>query len=81
MPIEAKEAINKMVKAALGPHWRSGQLNKDQYFDVNRGVSRQMYEIIGEEYANINRDQHAWERVVSREVAVAVQAATATSSA
>lgn len=80
MPIEAKESINKMVKAALGPHWRAGQLNKDQYFDINRGVSRQMYEIIGDQYANINRDQNVWEHVVSREVAVAVRDTTLTPS-
>ena len=74
MPIEVKESINKIVKATLGPHWRAGQLSKDMYSDINRDVSRKMYEIIGDEYANIERDRHAWERIAAHEVSSAVRA-------
>jgi hypothetical protein len=74
MPIDAKESINKIVKSALGPHWRSAQLSKDQYSDINRDVSRKMYEIVADEYANIERDRSAWETIAAREVAAAVRA-------
>jgi hypothetical protein len=74
MPIDAKESINKIVKSALGPHWRSAQLSKDQYSDINRDVSRKMYEIVADEYSNIERDRSAWETIAAREVAAAVRA-------
>jgi hypothetical protein len=40
MSIEAKEGINKIVKSALAPHWKSAEITKEQYADINRDVSR-----------------------------------------
>lgn len=73
MPIEAKESISKIVKGTLGPHWRSGQLTNDQYMEINRNVSRKMYEVVGDEYANIDRDRSAWERIAAYEVSTAIR--------
>ena len=73
MPIEAKESINRIVKSALGPHWRTSRLTKDQYADINRDVSRKMYEIVADEWANVERDRCAWERVAENEVEAAVR--------
>lgn len=77
MPIEAKESINKMVKAALRPHCQAGKVSKDQYAGVNRDVSRKMYEIVADDYAHIERDRSRWEKIAAREVATAVNALAA----
>lgn len=77
MPIEAKESINKMVKAALRPHCQASKVSKDQYAGVNRDVSRKMYEIVADDYAHIERDRSRWEKIAAREVATAVNALAA----
>ena len=36
-----------MVKAALKPHYRAKQIDKDQYTNINKRVSRKMYDMVG----------------------------------
>lgn len=48
MTIEAKEGISKIVKTALAPHWKAAEITKEQYADINRDVSRKLYDIVSE---------------------------------
>ncbi|KAJ6164808.1 hypothetical protein N7470_003480 [Penicillium chermesinum] len=45
--LAVKSTIQKMVGAALKPHYRSHTLTKDQFTDINRTISRQLYERVG----------------------------------
>jgi hypothetical protein len=70
LSIEAKEGINKIVKSALGPHWKSCKVTKDQYITINRDVSRKLYEMVAD--SDILRERSKWENIASAEVAMAV---------
>lgn len=45
--LAVKSAIQKMVGAALKPHYRARTLTKDQFTEINRTISRQLYERVG----------------------------------
>jgi hypothetical protein len=77
MSIEAKEGINKIVKSALAPHWKSAEITKEQYADINRDVSRKLYEIVADRNINDEREKCAWEKIATAEVATAVKSLTA----
>ncbi|PSS28242.1 hypothetical protein M430DRAFT_63398 [Amorphotheca resinae ATCC 22711] len=77
MSMEAKESINKIVKSALAPHWKSAGITKEQYADINRDVSRKLYEIVAENYSNDEKDRCAWQEIATHEVASAVRSLTA----
>ncbi|KAE8454112.1 hypothetical protein EG329_005035 [Mollisiaceae sp. DMI_Dod_QoI] len=74
LPIEAKEGINKIVKSALAPHWKSMEITKEQYAEINRAVSRKLYETIA--FRNLNDEKEKWacEKIATAEVATAVKA-------
>nr|POE79711.1 phd and ring finger domain-containing protein [Quercus suber] len=44
----AKEEVQRMVKAALGPRYRDKTISKEQYTEINRDVSRKMYDLVGD---------------------------------
>ncbi|RDL34457.1 FYVE zinc finger [Venustampulla echinocandica] len=71
MSAEAKEGINKIVKSALAPYWRSAEISKEQYADINRDVSRKLYEVVADR--DTSNDKEKWEKIASVEVATAVQ--------
>lgn len=77
MSIEAKEGINKIVKNALAPHWRSAEITKEQYSDINRDVSRKLYEIVADRNIDDERQKLTWEKIATAEVATAVKSLTA----
>lgn len=78
IPIEAKEGIQKIVKKALDPHYKKpAGITKEQYADVNRMVSRKLYEKIVDPNALDEEQKSRWEKVASAEVAKAVQGLTA----
>ena len=63
-----------MVSKALKPHYDNSAVNKDQYTDINRSVSRMLYNKVGED-GNVNGEaRESWERLANEEVAKAVQA-------
>lgn len=73
MPLSAKLDVQKMVSAALKPHYKSNAVSKDQYTDINRNISRMLYDMVGDT-GNINGDaRETWERLASDEVAKAVE--------
>ena len=43
MSLSTKEEVQKMVKEALKVPYKSGQLSKEEYTDINRQVSRMLY--------------------------------------
>lgn len=74
MSLSAKSDIQKMVSAALKPHYKSNAVSKDQFTDINRNISRMLYDRVGDT-GNINGDaRETWERLASDEVAKAVEA-------
>jgi len=84
MSYSAKEEIQRMVKLALRPRYLDKTINKDQYTDINRDISRKMYDLVGD--ASALADQAArerWQETAAEEVqkAVASLAARAAASA
>jgi DNA gyrase/topoisomerase IV subunit B len=73
MSIEHKEGINKIVKSALAPHWKSAEITKEQYADINRDVSRKLYEIVADQSIDDEHQKSTWEKLASAEVATAVK--------
>jgi hypothetical protein len=74
MSYSTKTEIQRMVKAVLGPRYRGGEINKDQYTDINRDVSRMLYEKVGDAEGLANQDgRERWQEVASAEVERAVQ--------
>ncbi|KAL9031439.1 MAG: hypothetical protein Q9196_000542 [Gyalolechia fulgens] len=74
MSLEAKEGVQKMVSSALKLYWHRSEISKDQFTDINRNVSRILYEKVGGE-DNLKDDgaRETWEKLASEEVAKAVQ--------
>lgn len=75
MSLSAKSDLQKLVSAALKPHYKSNAVNKDQYTDINRNVSRMLYEKAGEDTEGITGERkEEWERIATDEVDKAVKA-------
>lgn len=45
--LAVKSDIQKMVGTALKPHYRAKTISKDQYTEINRTISRKLYELVG----------------------------------
>lgn len=73
MSLTAKEGVAKMVSSALKPHYHRSEISKDQYTDINRNVSRMLYEKVGVEENLNDNAKESWEKVASEEVAKAVE--------
>ncbi|KAL2064439.1 hypothetical protein VTL71DRAFT_4933 [Oculimacula yallundae] len=76
MSSEAKEGINKIVKSALAPHWKAAALSKEQYAEINRDISRKLYDIVAEQRVNDENGNELGE-IATTEVAIAVKSLTA----
>ncbi|KAL9630723.1 MAG: hypothetical protein Q9164_006278 [Protoblastenia rupestris] len=73
MPFSTKADLQKMVATALKPHYQSSIVSKDQYTDINRSVSRMLYDKVGEA-GYVDGDERAtYERLANDEVSKAVQ--------
>ena len=80
MSLSTKSDLQKMVKDALRPHYKNNHVSKDQYTDINRSVSRMLYDRVGDT-GNLSGDaREAWEKMASDEVAKAVQSLTTATS-
>ena len=75
MSYATKLEIQKMVKVALRPHYEKQAISKDDYTEINRDVSRKMYDKIGdaEGLANEKRRED-WQQVAAEEVDKAIKA-------
>lgn len=79
MSLEAKEGVQKMVSSALKPHWHRSEISKDQFTDINRNVSRMLYDKVGDEGNLKDGSRETWAKMASEEVAKAVQSLRAES--
>ncbi len=66
--------MQKLVSAALKPHYTSQTISKDQYTVINRDISRMLYDQIGEFDSLGIDDKVKWEKVAGEEVNKAVVA-------
>lgn len=48
LSLTVKSEIQKMVGTALKPHYRARGVSKDQYTDINRTISRKLYDQAGD---------------------------------
>ena len=80
MPLSAKEDIQKLVKDALKVPYKNKEVSKEQYTEINRTVSRMLYDEVGES-ANLSSEAvENWKRMANEEVAKAVQSLRGTAS-
>jgi hypothetical protein len=66
-----------MVTAVLKPLYLKKEVTKQEYTDVNRDVSRLLYEKVGEAGADALADQDTrekWQKMATAEVDIAVKA-------
>jgi hypothetical protein len=66
-----------MVTAVLKPIYLKKEVTKEEYTDVNRDVSRLLYEKVGEAGADALVDQDTrekWQKMATNEVDIAVKA-------
>ncbi|PGH15461.1 hypothetical protein AJ79_02438 [Helicocarpus griseus UAMH5409] len=47
LSLSVKSSLQKMVSAALKPHYRNREVSKDEYTDINRRISRMLYDKVG----------------------------------
>ena len=72
MSLSAKESVQKLVKEALKSPYRNKRVSKDQYTEINRSVSRMLYDIVGEE-GNVDEEMsERWREMANEEVAKAL---------
>lgn len=68
-----------MVKLALGSRYRDREVTKEQYTDINKSVSRKLYELVGDVSALADQaEREKWQAVADEEVKQAVAALAAT---
>jgi histone H3/H4 len=73
MSYSAKEEIQRMVKIALKPRYVDKTINKDQYTDINRDISRRMYDLVGDASALADHNaRERWQGMAAEEVRKAV---------
>ncbi|CAJ2505994.1 Uu.00g001240.m01.CDS01 [Anthostomella pinea] len=71
LPFEVKESISGIVKNALQPHWKSGQLTAEAYASINRDLSHKLYKEISEAALDDNA-RNRFEKIASKEVTRAI---------
>lgn len=73
-----KGEIQRMVKLALGSRYRDKEITKDQYTEINRDVSRRLYELVGNASALADQgEREKWQEVADDEVKKAIVAMSA----
>jgi hypothetical protein len=66
-----------MVRAVLKPYYTRKEISKDNYTDINRDVSRLLYDRVGEAGAEALADQETrgkWQKMAAEEVEKIVKA-------
>lgn len=67
-----KSDLQKMVRTALKPHYYQKLITKDDFIDINKRISRQLYELVGSSDGLNSESRIRWEKVASDEVNNAV---------
>ena len=73
MPLSTKADLQKMVTTALKPYYHSNIVSKEQYTDINRNISRMLYDKVGENGCLDDETRETYEQLASDEVAKAVK--------
>jgi hypothetical protein len=63
-----------MVAAALNPYWKKQEVSKDQFTDINRNISRKLYDRVEDLGVLDQNNREGWEKVANEEVSKAVEA-------
>ena len=72
---DAKSDIQKMVKAALKPAYARKDIDTNQYTEINREISRMMYEKVGNmDHLVDGEKRDRWTTLASYEVEKAIKA-------
>lgn len=75
MSYSTKSEIQRMVKAALKPLYQKQEVSKDEYTDINRDVSRLLYDKVGDAGGLADQTtRERWQKVASDEVDSAIKA-------
>ncbi|KAI9706798.1 MAG: hypothetical protein M1820_004769 [Bogoriella megaspora] len=75
LPFSIKQEIQKMVSSILKPRYRNQELNRDQYTDINRDISRMLYDKVGDAKGlSGQKDKEHWQRIAAEEVDTALKA-------
>ena len=74
MTADNKAGVQKLVSAALKPHYHEQKISKDEYTAINRDVSRMLYDKIIDFEALDLDGKTRWERVAGEEVNKAIAA-------
>lgn len=72
-----KAELQRMVTAVLKPYYLKKEVTKEEYTDINRDISRLLYDKVGEAGADALIDQatrEKWQHMASAEVEGSVQA-------
>ncbi|KAK5654090.1 hypothetical protein OQA88_7521 [Cercophora sp. LCS_1] len=72
LPLEIKEVISSIVRTALKPHWHSNKMTSEQYANINRDISRKIYDQVRDPSAVGDEVRQSWEKLATNEVARAV---------
>ncbi|GIJ89366.1 hypothetical protein Asppvi_008306 [Aspergillus pseudoviridinutans] len=72
LSLEVKSDIQKLVGGALKPYYRSKVVSKDQYTDINRTISRMLYERVGNAQSLDTETKNSFGKVAAEEVKKAI---------
>jgi uncharacterized protein with ATP-grasp and redox domains len=72
LDLKTKTEIQALVKAALKPRYNANEINSHQYTEINRNVSRKLYDVIGTP-DSFNESKEKWQSFAEQEVKNAVQ--------
>jgi len=72
MSLSAKESLQKLVRDALREPYDANQISKNQFIDINRNVSRMLYDRVGADSVWDDESAKAWKQVARNEVAKAI---------
>ncbi|TID15324.1 PHD and RING finger domain-containing protein [Venturia nashicola] len=71
---EMKSEIQKMVSGVLKPHYAKKLVDKDTFTDINRDISRMLYDRVWDDGGFVDKAaRDRWERIAIEEVEKAVQ--------
>lgn len=74
MSLSAKSDVQRLVAAALKPHYHDHTISKEEYITINKTTSRMLYDRIGDLESLGVEGKAKWEKVAAEEVNKAVHA-------
>ncbi|GFF70137.1 hypothetical protein CNMCM8694_000239 [Aspergillus lentulus] len=72
LSLTVKSDIQKLVGGALKPYYRSKVVSKDQYTDINRTISRMLYERVGDAQSLDTETKNSFGKIAAEEVKKAI---------